>query len=169
MKKFGALVSAGAVSLAMAGAVLIAPSASAATLCGYPPVPCADGATNPGIPQTVGGAGSGAIIVSETVASKTPVDQFKEPGTSIGEAPKQEVAAGKTVKIGMTVQANTKVTLKVKINGVYQELGSSTSNSNGNVVVPALRFTKPGTYTVVAVDPKTGATSYVKIVVPKKR
>ncbi len=160
MKSVFASLAVGAVLVT--GAVAAAPSANAA-LCGYPPVECPTSQTNPDAPQRVGGV-PGTTLVSETVAQNTAPTSARA-RSAIGDAVKVEVAPREAVKIRTVVNANEVYRIKVKHNGGgYSDVGVQLSGSNGRLIVPTLRFTQSGDYTIAIIS-SSGETFYVKIVV----
>ncbi|MDI1289986.1 MAG: hypothetical protein PSX37_08585, partial [bacterium] len=92
-------------AIAVTGLVLSAPSASAA-LCGYPPVECAAGDTNPPTDTPIGEtpreqAQAGMTLPDQQTADATPPTKPADPPAkdAIGEAPKVTASKGDVVKL----------------------------------------------------------------------
>lgn len=169
MSKIKATIGAAIATIAIGGMVIVAPPASAA-LCGYPPVECPAGTTNPPEPQPIGGtpreqAQSGMTLPDEATAKATPPTRAPEPATKIGDSPKIAADKGEVVKVRAVLDDNVTYRVLVKRNdGVYNFVGTVTSGPSGGVTLPAIQFDRAGTYTIALQD-GTGGTSYIKVTV----
>ena len=63
----------------------------------------------------------------------------------------------------------TTLTAKIKIGGKYVDMGAVNTDAAGAAQLPVFRAAKPGQYTIALVDPATGKTSYIKVVVKRRR
>lgn len=169
MSKIKATVGAAIATIAIAGMVVVAPPASAA-LCGYPPVECATGSTNPPEDQPIGDtpraqAQAGMTLPSEETAKDTPPTRVPEAANAIGASKKLVADKGDVVKLRPKLEASTTYRVLVKRNdGPYNFIGTVSSNPGGNVTLPAVQFDRAGTYTFALQDGE-GGTSYIKVVV----
>ncbi len=169
MSRIKATIGAAVAVIAVGGLVTIAPPASAA-LCGYPPVECATGATNPPDEQPIGAtpaarAQAGMTLPSEETAKETPTTRVADPATKIGESPKVSATRGDVVKVRAVVDEGITYRVLVKRNdGPYNFVGTVTSGPNGAVTLPAIQFDRRGTYTFALQD-GAGGTSYIKVTV----
>ena len=167
MSKMKATIGAAVASFAIAGLVIVAPPASAA-LCGYPPVECPAGSTNPPTEQPIGDtpraqAQAGMTLPSEETAKDTPPTRVPETANAIGASKKLAVDKGEVVKLRPKVEASTTYRVLVKRNdGPYNFIGTVTSNPGGNVTLPAVQFDRAGTYTFALQDGQ-GGTEYIKV------
>ena len=153
----------------VAGTVLVAPAASAA-LCGYPPVECPAGSTNPPEAEQIGAtpaarAQAGMTLPSEETTRETP--RTAPPGppsvTRIGEAPRIPAERGDTVRVRTSVEPATVYRVKVKRNdGPYNFIGTVTGRANGSVDLPAIQFDRRGVFTF-ALEDGAGSTFYVRV------
>lgn len=158
-------------AMLVTGMVLSAPSASA-LLCGYPPVECPVGDTNPPEEQPIGAtpaarAQAGMTLPSQEVAAETPPTRPPAPPAqnAIGESPRVQANRGDVVRLRPEVEASTTYRVLVKRNsGPYNFIGVVTSSANGNIVLPAVQFDRAGTYTFALQD-GAGNTLYVRVVV----
>ena len=159
MKSVFASLAVGAVLVT--GAVVAAPAANAA-LCGYPPVECNAGVTNPTIPQRIPDAPGLSLAAQATVAN-TPATSVGEGATSIGKAEVVKVDVPDRLKLGMLVDASATYNVKVKRgNGPYTFIGSVTSRKTGFVLLPTVTLQGEGVYTF-ALQGSDGGTFYVKV------
>ncbi len=147
----------------------IAPSASA-ELCGYPPVECQTGSTNPPQEQPIGAtplarAQAGMTLPSQSVAEELPPTRPADPPAqnAIGESPKVPAARGDVVKLRTDADSGVTYRVLVKRNdGPYNFIGTVIGGANGNVTLPAVQFDRRGLYTFALQDGK-GTTLYVKV------
>lgn len=160
-----------AAGMLVSGVLVAAPSANA-ELCGYPPVECPVGTTNPPEEQRVGStpaarAQAGMTLPAQETAAETPPTRPPAPPAqnAIGEAPRTEAQRGDVVRLRPEVAASTRYRVLVKReSGPYNFIGIVTASANGNVVLPAVQFDRRGTYTFALQD-GTGTTLYVRVVV----
>ena len=169
MLKIKAAVGAAVAVIAIGGLVTIAPPASA-VLCGYPPVECPAGDTNPPVDQPIGNspasrAQAGMTLPSQDTADQTPPSKPPAPPSknAIGDAPKIPAARGDIVKVRTDVAP--KVTYRVLVkrdSGPYNFVGTVIAKADGSVDLPAVQFDRKGTYTFALQD-GTGTTIYVRV------
>lgn len=157
----------GAAALALGATMFVGAPASAANLCGYPPAPCGV-PSNPVVPQIVGG---GVVLVASSVAENTaPRTMANPPASNLGGAPKVSTRTGSSVSLVATGLApQTTFSAKIKIDGKYVDLGTANTDAAGAAQLPVFRAAKPGQYTIALVNPATGKTSYIKVVVKPRR
>lgn len=156
----------------LASGMVLTASPASALLCGYPPVECPVGDTNPPEPERIGAtpaaaAQAGMTLPSQETAAVTPPTRPPAPPSqnAIGEAPRVEAQRGDVVRLRPQVEASTQYRVLVKRNdGPYNFIGVVTSTAGRNVVLPAVQFDRRGTYTF-ALQGSDGTTLYVRVVV----
>lgn len=158
-----------AAGMLFSGVLVAAPSANA-ILCGYPPVECPAGDTNPPEEQRVGAtpaarAQAGMALPSQEEAAAVPPTAPPAPPSvnAIGEAPRIEANRGDVVRLRTQAEAGLTYRVLVKRNaGPYNFIAVIQANADGRVVLPAVRFDRIGTYTF-ALQGSDGETLYVRV------
>lgn len=125
-------------------------------------------ALNPVIPEVLS---PGVVLVSEAVAALTPERVMRNPPASaLGDAPRVQAIIGAPLALVTSgLPANSTQSVRLKINGKYVDLGITTTDADGQAVLPVFRISRAGTYTIAMINSLTGKTSYVKVVVPKRQ
>ena len=107
--------------------------------------------------------GSGLTQVSASVAKSAQVTSSQSPGSSANKAPIVSVATGKTVTpLVKSLPKASNFSVSIVINGKSVSLGRVSTNSKGEVLLPAITSSKSGTFTV-AIKSASGKTYYTKI------
>ena len=169
MSKIRMAIGAAVAGVALVGTVLVAPPASA-LLCGYPPVECPAGETNPPEEQRIGAtpaaaAQAGMTLPSQETADQTPPTRPQDPPSvnAIGQAPRVPATRGDTVRLRSDAEAGVTYRVLVKRNdGPYNFIGVITANAGGGVTLPAVQFDRRGTYTF-ALQGSDGTTLYMRV------
>lgn len=159
------LTLAAASTVLLAGVIVSAPAANAA-LCGYPPVECQTGETNPPSPQRVTPNGS-IVLTSQSVADATRTTTPPAPAArnAIGSAPKVGASRGEGVRLSLDLTPGETYRVQVKKgSGPYIFVGTTTAASDGDTVLPTFRFNAKDTYTI-ALEAANGTVYYVRVVV----
>ena len=107
--------------------------------------------------------GSGLTQVSASVAKSAQVTSSQSPGSSANKAPIVSVATGKAVTpLVKSLPKASNFSVSIVINGKSVSLGRVSTNSKGEVLLPAITSSKSGTFTV-AIKSASGKTYYTKI------
>jgi hypothetical protein len=107
--------------------------------------------------------GSGLTQVSASVAKSAQVTSSQSPGSSANRAPIVSVATGKAVTpLVKSLPKSSNYSVSIVINGKSVSLGKVSTNSKGEVLLPAITSSKSGTFTV-AIKSASGKTYYTKI------
>ena len=107
--------------------------------------------------------GSGLTQVSASVAKSAQVTSSQSPGSSANKAPIVSVATGKAVTpLVKSLPKASNFSVSIVINGKSVSLGKVSTNSKGEVLLPAITSSKSGTFTV-AIKSASGKTYYTKI------
>ena len=107
--------------------------------------------------------GSGLTQVSASVAKSAQVTSSQSPGSSANKAPIVSVATGKAVTpLVKSLPKSSNFSVSIVINGKSVSLGKVSTNSKGEVLLPAITSSKSGTFTV-AIKSASGKTYYTKI------
>ena len=169
MSKIKMAIGAAVAGVALVGTVMVAPPASA-LLCGYPPVECPAGSTNPPENQQIGAtpaarAQAGMTLPSQDAAVETPPTRPPAPPSvdAIGTAPRVPAERGDTVRLRSQAEPSTQYRVLVKRNdGPYNFIGVITANAGGGVTLPAVQFDRRGVYTF-ALQGSDGTTLYMRV------
>ena len=107
--------------------------------------------------------GSGLTQLSASVAKSAQVTSSQSPGSSANKAPIVSVATGKAVTpLVKSLPKSSNFSVSIVINGKSVSLGKVSTNSKGEVLLPAITSSKSGTFTV-AIKSASGKTYYTKI------
>ena len=107
--------------------------------------------------------GSGLTQVSASVAKSAQVTSSQSPGSSANKAPIVSVATGKAVTpLVKSLPKSSNFSVSIVINGKSVSLSKVSTNSKGEVLLPAITSSKSGTFTV-AIKSASGKTYYTKI------
>ena len=107
--------------------------------------------------------GSGLTQLSASVAKSAQVTSSQSPGSSANKAPIVSVATGKAVTpLVKSLPKASNFSVSIVINGKSVSLGRVSTNSKGEVLLPAITSSKSGTFTV-AIKSASGKTYYTKI------
>ena len=114
-------------------------------------------------PKVSKALGSGLTQVSASVAKSAQVTSSQSPGSSANKAPVTTVATGKAVTpLVKSLPKSSNFSVSIVINGKSVSLGKVSTNSKGEVLLPAITSSKSGTFTV-AIKSASGKTYYTKI------
>ena len=117
-------------------------------------------ATAPKVSKTLG---SGLTQVSASAAKGAQVTSSQSPASSANKAPIVSVATGKAVTpLVKSLPKSSSLNISVVINGKSVSLGKVSTNSKGEVLLPAISSKNSGTFTV-AMKSASGKTYYTKI------
>jgi hypothetical protein len=113
--------------------------------------------------------GSGLIQVSATAAKSAQIISSQRPSSSASKAPIAVATTGKAVAALLTsLPKSSRLTVSVVINGKNVLLGKVSTNSKGEVLLPAISSATSGTFTI-AIKSANGKIYYSKIkFAPKK-
>ena len=113
--------------------------------------------------------GSGLTQVSAAVAKSAQVTTSQSPSSTVSKAPVATATIGKAVTpLVKSLPKSSSLTVSVVINGKNVSLGKVSTNSKGEVLLPAITSSKSGTYTV-AIKSSNGKTYYTKIKFARKK
>jgi hypothetical protein len=120
-------------------------------------------------PKAAKALGSGLTQVSASVAQSAQVITTQSSSTSVSKAPTATATVGKAVTpLVKSLPKSSRLNVSVVINGKSVSLGKVSTNSKGEVLLPAITSSKSGTFTV-AIKSVSGKTYYIKIkFAPKK-
>ena len=170
MSKIKMAIGAAVACVALVGTVFVAPPASA-LLCGYPPVECPAGDTNPPEAERIGAtpaaaAQAGMTLPSQETAAETPPTRppARPSVDAIGAAPRVQAERGDTVRLrSLGAEASATYRVLVKRNdGPYNFIGVITANASGGVTLPAVQFDRRGLFTF-ALQGSDGTTLYMRV------
>jgi len=117
-------------------------------------------ATAPTVSKTLG---SGLTQVSASAAKSAQITSSQSPGSSASNAPVTTVATGKAVTpLVKSLPKSSNFNVSIVVNGKSVSLGKVSTNSKGEVLLPAISSSKSGTFTV-AIKSASGKTYYTKI------
>jgi hypothetical protein len=125
--------------------------------------------TTPDNPLIATSPAAGLILVSRKLATSAIPTTMKKPATStVGKAPKIARHTGELVSlVSPRLPAGVRLTVKAKLDRKYVELGHTVVGPTGLAQLPVFTVTRAATVTLALVNPATGKTTYIKVVVTK--
>ena len=117
----------------------------------------------PSAPAVSKSLGNGLTQVSQKIANSAPIVSSSPPAQSAVKAPTINSEIGSPVKpLVSALPAKSQLTVSIVVNGKSVTLGKVTTNSKGEVVLPAVSSSKSGTFTV-QMKTASGKTYFTKV------
>ena len=117
----------------------------------------------PSAPAVSKSLGNGLTQVSQKIANSAPIIFSSPPAVSAAKAPTINTAVGNAVKpLVSALPSKSQLAVSVIINGKSVTLGKVTTNSKGEVILPAISSAKKGVITIL-MRTTTGRSYFTKI------
>jgi hypothetical protein len=123
----------------------------------------------PSAPAVSKSLGSGLSQVNKEIASTAAVVTTSAPASTLSKAPTLSASVGIPVRpLAKALPSKSTLTIYVVIGGKNIALGKVTTNSKGEVILPAISSSKPGTFTIL-MKTASGKSYYTKVKFSSKK